>query len=81
MILGGSAEVENLTQVFSTMVGNLRDQRGDNLRAMDRLSIMADTGGAAGEVVRCTIVGSDGYDLIARPVAELEKRVGLRVLR
>jgi ribosomal protein S12 methylthiotransferase len=36
---------------------------------------------AAGEVVRCTIVGSDGYDLIARPTAELEKKVGLRILK
>lgn len=36
---------------------------------------------AAGELVPCVIVGSDGYDLIARPVAELEKRVGLKVLR
>lgn len=36
---------------------------------------------AAGEVVRCVVVGSDGYDLIARPVAEIEKRVGLKVLR
>lgn len=36
---------------------------------------------ASGELVRCTIVASDGYDLIAKPVAELEKRVGLRVLR
>ncbi|MBX3363349.1 MAG: 30S ribosomal protein S12 methylthiotransferase RimO [Phycisphaeraceae bacterium] len=35
---------------------------------------------ASGELVRCTIVGSDGYDLIARPVAELEKRVTLKVL-
>lgn len=34
-----------------------------------------------GELVRCTIVAADGYDLIARPAAELEKRVGLRVLR
>jgi ribosomal protein S12 methylthiotransferase len=34
-----------------------------------------------GELVRCTIVGSDGYDLIARPVEELEKKVGLSVLR
>lgn len=34
-----------------------------------------------GELVRCTIVGSDGYDLIARPTAELEKRVTLSVLR
>jgi len=34
-----------------------------------------------GELVRCTIVASDGYDLIARPVSELEKRVGLKVLR
>lgn len=33
-----------------------------------------------GELVRCTIVGSDGYDLIARPVEELEKRVTLKVL-
>lgn len=36
---------------------------------------------AAGEVVRCVVVGSDGYDLIARPVSEIEKRVGLKVLR
>ncbi len=36
---------------------------------------------STGELVRCTIVASDGYDLIARPTAELEKRVGLRVLR
>lgn len=34
-----------------------------------------------GELVRCVIVGSDGYDLIARPVEDLEKKVGLRVLR
>ncbi len=33
-----------------------------------------------GDLVNCTIVGSDGYDLIARPVEELEKRVGLKVL-
>ena len=33
-----------------------------------------------GELVRCTIVGSEGYDLIARPTAELEKRVSLSVL-
>ena len=30
-----------------------------------------------GELVRCTIVGADAYDLIARPSAELEKRVSL----
>jgi len=36
---------------------------------------------AAGELVRCTVVASDGYDLIARPVVELDKRVALRVLR
>ncbi len=36
---------------------------------------------APGELVRCTIVGSDGYDLIAKPCDELEKRVGLTVLR
>lgn len=35
---------------------------------------------APGELVRCTVVGSDGYDLIARPVEELEKRVTLNVL-
>jgi hypothetical protein len=34
-----------------------------------------------GELVRCTIVGSDGYDLVARPCDELEKRVTLNVLR
>jgi ribosomal protein S12 methylthiotransferase len=36
---------------------------------------------APGELVRCTVVGSDGYDLIARPVAELEKRTGLKILK
>ncbi len=35
---------------------------------------------SAGELVRCTVVGSDGYDLVARPCEELEKRVGLSVL-
>ncbi|RMH14436.1 MAG: 30S ribosomal protein S12 methylthiotransferase RimO [Planctomycetota bacterium] len=33
-----------------------------------------------GELVRCAIVDSDGYDLIAKPVAELEKRVSLDLL-
>ncbi|MFN0131368.1 MAG: 30S ribosomal protein S12 methylthiotransferase RimO [Phycisphaerales bacterium] len=33
-----------------------------------------------GEVLPCVIVASDGYDLIARPIAELERRVGLRVI-
>lgn len=35
---------------------------------------------APGELVRCTIVDSDGYDLIARPVTELERRVSLKTL-
>jgi ribosomal protein S12 methylthiotransferase len=34
-----------------------------------------------GEVVRCAVVGSDGYDLIARTTDALEKKVGLRVLK
>ena len=33
-----------------------------------------------GELVRCVIVGSDGYDLVARPVDEMERRIGLKVL-
>ena len=33
-----------------------------------------------GELVRCTIVAADGYDLIARATAELEKSVSLPVL-
>lgn len=36
---------------------------------------------APGELIPCAIVASDGYDLIARPVAELEKRVGLKILK
>jgi ribosomal protein S12 methylthiotransferase len=36
---------------------------------------------APGELVRCVIVGHDGYDLIARPVDELEKKVTLKVLK
>lgn len=34
-----------------------------------------------GELVKCVIVASDGYDLIARPVTEIEKQVSLKVLR
>jgi ribosomal protein S12 methylthiotransferase len=34
-----------------------------------------------GELVSCVIVGADGYDLVARPVDELEKRVSLNVMR
>ena len=32
-----------------------------------------------GELVRCTVVDSDGYDLVARPSAELERAVSLPV--
>jgi ribosomal protein S12 methylthiotransferase len=33
-----------------------------------------------GELVRCTIVAADAYDLVARPTEELEKKVALNVL-
>lgn len=33
-----------------------------------------------GELVRCMIVENDGYDLIARPTAELESRVSLPII-
>ncbi len=33
-----------------------------------------------GELVRCTIVESSGYDLIARPVTELEKKISLPLM-
>ncbi|GJQ29110.1 MAG: ribosomal protein S12 methylthiotransferase RimO [Phycisphaerae bacterium] len=36
---------------------------------------------APGEVVRCVVTGHDGYDLVARPADEIEKRVGLKVLK
>jgi ribosomal protein S12 methylthiotransferase len=42
------------------------------VRSRERLS--------PGELVRCTIVGADGYDLIAVPTEELRKRVSLPVL-
>ncbi|MFT3683680.1 MAG: 30S ribosomal protein S12 methylthiotransferase RimO [Phycisphaerales bacterium] len=34
-----------------------------------------------GELIQCVIVGADGYDLVAKPVDELEKRVSLNVMR
>ncbi len=34
-----------------------------------------------GELVRCHIVGADGYDLVAQPVAELTARVSLPVVQ
>jgi ribosomal protein S12 methylthiotransferase len=36
---------------------------------------------APGEMIRCVVVGSDGYDLVAKPIDELEKRVGLKVVK
>ncbi|MEM8758443.1 MAG: 30S ribosomal protein S12 methylthiotransferase RimO [Planctomycetota bacterium] len=36
---------------------------------------------APGELVRCAVVAADGYDLIARPLTELEGRTSLTVLR
>ncbi len=36
---------------------------------------------APGELVRCAIVDWDAYDLVARPVTELEKKVALTILR
>ncbi len=36
---------------------------------------------APGELVRCTIVDADGYDLVARPVSELVRRVSLKVVQ
>ncbi len=33
-----------------------------------------------GELVRCTIVAADGYDLIARPLDELERKVSLNIM-
>ncbi|MBC7835039.1 MAG: 30S ribosomal protein S12 methylthiotransferase RimO [Phycisphaerales bacterium] len=35
---------------------------------------------SAGELVPCVIVGSDGYDLVAKPVDDIERKVGLNVL-
>jgi hypothetical protein len=34
-----------------------------------------------GELVRCTVVSSDGYDLIAQPSADLDTTVRLKVVR
>ena len=36
---------------------------------------------APGELVPCVVIDSDGYDLVARPLAELDKRVSLGILR
>ncbi|HED54775.1 MAG TPA: 30S ribosomal protein S12 methylthiotransferase RimO [Phycisphaerales bacterium] len=36
---------------------------------------------APGELVRCAIVDADGYDLIARPLADLDPTVRLNILR
>lgn len=36
---------------------------------------------APGELVRCAVVASDGYDLIARPLADLDPTVKLKVLK
>ncbi len=34
-----------------------------------------------GEVVRCVLTDSDGYDLVARPVDDAQRTLGLKVLR
>ena len=35
---------------------------------------------APGELIRCTVVDADGYDLIAQPTEELERKVSLNVV-
>ena len=42
--------------------------------------VLAERDLAPGELVRCTIVDSDGYDLIARPCDELESGLSLPVI-
>ncbi|NBX31946.1 MAG: 30S ribosomal protein S12 methylthiotransferase RimO [Planctomycetes bacterium] len=36
---------------------------------------------APGELVRCTVVGSDGYDLVVQPTSDIERKVILPVIR
>ncbi|MFO0492253.1 MAG: 30S ribosomal protein S12 methylthiotransferase RimO, partial [bacterium] len=36
---------------------------------------------APGEVVRCVVVAADGYDLVAKPAEELDRRVSLKVMK
>jgi ribosomal protein S12 methylthiotransferase len=36
---------------------------------------------APGELTRCVITGFDNYDLVAKPVSELEKKIGLTILK
>ena len=36
---------------------------------------------ASGELVRCTVVASDGYDLIAQPTEDVGRAVQLPVVR
>lgn len=43
--------------------------------------ILSDRPLAPGELVRCTAIASDGYDLIARPTEELDRRINLTVVR
>lgn len=43
--------------------------------------ILTDRELAPGELLRCTVIASDGYDLIARPTEELERKVNLTVVR
>jgi hypothetical protein len=33
-----------------------------------------------GELIRCTVVGSDDYDLVARPTAELQRSTSLPII-
>jgi hypothetical protein len=35
---------------------------------------------APGELVRCTVVDANGYDLVAVPTDELEKKVSLPIM-
>lgn len=49
---------------------------------IDSLSyVLAQEPLAAGELVRCTVINSDGYDLIAQPTHEMERRVPLTVVK
>lgn len=42
--------------------------------------VVSESERAVGELVRCTVIDADGYDLIARPTEELERTVSLPVI-
>jgi ribosomal protein S12 methylthiotransferase len=84
VVLRRNAELARSRAEFDVLIDRADDQRRYVGRTCQQAPdidgvtyVRCDPALAPGELVRCAIVDSDGYDLIARPARELSRKVAL----